>query len=402
MTATATPLCPHFGACGGCQYQDIAYPEQLRLKRAHLVRLLQQAGVEAPCDIAVHFAGPYHYRNRIRLRVESVAGQLRLGYNVRSTTEFLPITTCPIAAPVLWSTAESLLRTAAASRDAAYWLGAAAEVELFTNHDLSRVQLTLFCGPRTKAPDLRQPGHFASAFAAMSADAPQIIGASAAAFDPRTGPTGRTLAEAGSPGLNTTVAVSSASGESSETYWIRRGGFFQTNRFLLPTLVRLVCTDANNRPRGGGLAWDLYAGVGLFSRVLARSFGRVTAVEVNPAAVADLRSALSKSGPNSLAIQSTSLDFLRRAVFDRDRPGLIVLDPPRAGADFEVCGLLKRIAAPTLVYVSCDPATLARDLAALQASYSLADLHLLDLFPQTSHLETVAVLELREPNGPQP
>jgi 23S rRNA (uracil1939-C5)-methyltransferase len=384
---TATPLCPHFGTCGGCQYQDLAYAEQLRIKRAHLEDLFQQAGVEAPHEIELHSAEPYGYRNRIRLRIERIEGQLRFGYNLRTTTDFLPIATCPIAAPILIQTVESLLATTATNRDVAYWLNATAEVELFANDDLSRVQLTLFCAPRTKTPPISQPGHFADTFAALQAHAPQITGAAAIAFDPRTGPTGRTLAEAGASGLNYRVPFSPP---PDETYWITRGGFFQVNRFLLGTLVQLVTANRN-----GSLAWDLYAGVGLFSRILARSFTHITAVESNPTAAADLRSILAKLSPTSTVIESTTLEFLHRAVLDRDRPDLVVLDPPRAGAGVEACDLLNRIAAPTLVYVSCDPTTLARDLATLQSLYTISALHLVDLFPQTSHLETVVVLSRR-------
>jgi 23S rRNA (uracil1939-C5)-methyltransferase len=389
IISTTTPPCPHFGTCGGCQYQNLAYTEQLRIKRAHLEGLLQQANIEALPNITPHSAEPYGYRNRIRLRIERINKTLHLGYNIRTTTDFLPITTCPIAAPILWSTAESLLTTATKSRDAEYWLNATAEIELFTNDDLSRVQLTLFCAPRTKSPSVSQPGNFAKAFTALQTLAPQIIGAAAVAFDPRIGPTGRTLAEAGAPGLNYRVPISR---KPDETYWITRGGFFQVNRFLLETLIQLVCTKDGN-PRTGALAWDLYAGVGLFSRILARSFTRITAVEANPSAAADLRAALAKLSPISTAIESTTLDFLHRAILDRDRPGLIVLDPPRAGAGLEACELLTRIAAPQLVYVSCDPATLVRDLKALQPLYRITALHLIDLFPQTSHLETIALLE---------
>ena len=403
---SAIPRCPHFGTCGGCQYQDLAYPEQLRIKRARLEDLLQQTSVEVPRDITLHSAEPYEYRNRIRLRIErSVSvednesiegtnGQIRFGYNIRTTTEFLPITTCTIAAPILVETVEALLASADHNRDVAYWLNATSEVELFCNHDLTRVQLTLFCAPRTKTPPSSQPGNFASAFAALQASVPQITGAAAVAFDPRTGPTGRTLAEAGSSGLNYRVLVSPqhVSPKHDETYWITRGGFFQVNRFLLETLVRLV-TEVADKPRSGTLAWDLYAGVGLFSRVLARSFNRITAVEANTTAAADLRASLSKLSSNNLALESTTLDFLSRAVLDRERPDLIVLDPPRAGVGLEACELLKRIAAPSVVYVSCDPATLACDLQALQPLYRITALHLVDLFPQTAHIETIVLLE---------
>ena len=393
---TAAPLCPHFGTCGGCQYQDLTYPEQLRLKRANLADLLDQSNVEFPPEITLHSAEPYGYRNRIRLRIENIHGVLRFGYNLRTTTDFLPITTCPIAAPILIQTVESILATAATNRDAAYWLNATAEIELFTNDDLTRVQLTFFCAPRTKTPPRSQPGQFADALAALQADATQITGAAAVAFDPRTGPTGRTLAEAGASGLNYRIPLSPP---PDETYWITRGAFFQINRFLLQTLIDLV-TRHEGHPRSGSLAWDLYAGVGLFSRILARkgparAFTRITAVESNPTAAADLRAYLSKQSPTSTVADSTTLTFLRRAVLDRDRPDLIVLDPPRAGAGLEACDLLNRIAAPTLIYVSCDPTTLARDLAALQPLYRITALHLVDLFPQTSHQETVVVLDRR-------
>ena len=389
-----TAACPHFGACGGCHYQMASYPEQLRLKQSIFAQLLTSAGVDAPPEPMVHYAEPWGYRNRIRLRVARTVGggddtgtegSLRLGYNRHATTEFLPITTCLIAAPVLWSTAKSLLAAAAADRDAAYWLNATAEVELFCDHTMKRIQVTFFVAPRTKALF----DSLDRAAIALQAYAPQgvlITATAAAAFDARTGPTGRMIAEAGAPGLNYRVL--------DETYWITRGGFFQVNRFLLETLVDLVCKDEDQQ-RSGTLAWDLFAGVGLFSRVLARSFTQITAVESNPTAVADLRAALAKSGTPSTVHESTTLDFLTRAILDRDRPDLIVLDPPRAGVGLEACDLLARIAAATMVYVSCDPTTLARDLTALQPAYTIQSLHLVDLFPQTFHLETVAILQRR-------
>ena len=378
-----TPKCPHFGTCGGCQYQMVSAPEQLEIKRRILRAALEAAGVTAPADIAAHGAEPYGYRNRIRLRIERVSDELRLGYNVRATTEFLPITTCPIAAPALWSTAESVLATSAQDRDAEFWLAAASEMELFCNDDMTRIQVMLLCAPRTKA----KQGSLTRCFNAMRRIAPQIVGLAAIASDPRTGPTGRTLDAVGAAGLNYLVG--------DESYWISRGGFFQVNRFLLAKLVGLVCED-KGKARTGALAWDLYAGVGLFSRVLARSFMQVVAVESNPTADADNRTALSKLGLAHQAIHSTTLDFLRTAILQRERPELVVLDPPRAGAGVEACELLLRLMPREMVYVSCDPTTLARDLGVLQREYRIAATHLVDLFPQTFHMETVVVLERKK------
>ena len=371
---TATPLCPHFGVCGGCQHQDLAYSEQLRLKRTRLEEILHNAGIKDLPEMAVHSGEPWAYRNRIRLRLEHIGNERFVGYNHADSTDFLGITTCPIAAPVLWTAAEALLAAAAQDRDAAAWFDAAAQVELFCNDDLSRVQLTLLCPKKTAL----QPASFTRAIAALHL--PQLAGAAAVQVEARTGRPLRTLAETGASGLAYRVG--------DESYWISRGSFFQVNRFLLLTLVDMVC----NR-RSGELAWDLFAGVGLFSRLLARSFSQITAVEANPTAASDLRAALGKLGAQHTAVEATTLDFLRSAVLQRDRPELIVLDPPRAGAGAEACSLLERLAPNTMVYVSCDPTTLARDLRTLQPHYRIAELHLVDLFPQTSHVETVVVLQ---------
>jgi 23S rRNA (uracil1939-C5)-methyltransferase len=236
------------------------------------------------------------------------------------------------------------------------------------------VQLTLLCPKKTAL----QPASFARAIAAL--DLPQLAGAAAVQVEARTGRPLRTLAETGASGLAYRVG--------GETYWVSRGSFFQVNRFLVQTLVDLVCEQ-----RSGELAWDLFAGVGLFSRVLTRSFAQVTAVEANPSAASDLRAALGKLGEQHIAVEATTLDFLRSAMLQRDRPELIVLDPPRAGAGTDVCSLLERLAPRSIVYVSCDPTTLARDLRTLQPHYRIAELHLVDLFPQTSHVETVVELQ---------
>ncbi len=376
-----TPRCPHFGACGGCQYQMAVDPEQLALKREILYTELQNAGIAWHDEISTHNAQPYGYRNRIRVRIQRIAGALHFGYNIRATTDFLPVATCPISAPILVETVEALIALAGADRDAAHWLDATAEVELFVNDDLSRIQVTLFSAPRTKAPQ----GSFMRMISALQLRVPQVVGAAAAAFDPRTGPTGRILAEHGATGLNYKVHVGNG---QTETYWVSRGSFFQVNRFLIGKLVQLVRDG-----RSGAIAWDLFAGVGLFSRVLAKNFAQVTAVESNPSAAKDLGAALKKLGPQHRAVLQTTLDFLREAITQRERPDLIVLDPPRAGAGLEACALLGRIAAPRIVYVSCDPVMLARDLAALETSgYRMAAVHLVDLFPQTFHIETVVML----------
>ena len=377
MSESAIPRCPHFGACGGCQYQDHTYADQLDLKRTKLAELLHDAGINED-EIVIHASEPYEYRNRIRLRIERVDGALHFGYNRADSNAFLPIITCPIAAPILWSSAQSLLSHVTDFNTAAC-LQAAAQVELFCNDDLSRVQMTLLYAPRTAPPR----GSFDNMMQALQTSAPHITSAAAVSYDPRTGMLGRTLASFEATGLAYRV--------NAETYWISRGGFFQVNRFLVGKLVELVTAG-----RSGALAWDLFAGVGLFSRILAKSFREIIAVEANPSAAQDLRAALSKLGRQHTAAEATTLGFLQQAVTQRERPDLIVLDPPRAGAGAEACELLLRLAPREIVYVSCDPVTLARDLVILQRDYRIAATNLVDLFPQTAHIETVCFLERKQ------
>jgi 23S rRNA (uracil1939-C5)-methyltransferase len=386
----ANPVCAHFGSCGGCQLQRLTYSAQLAGKSAQLRALLDATGLALP-ELQPHPSPPLAYRNRIRLTLAEVAGQLRAGYLRSSespddpTPAFLPIDECPIAAPLLWRATEALL--AQINAQPALWLRNSQltidQMEIFTAADESSLQFTLYLRSGLKALPKRLTAEFTTLCESLRSALPELTGAGIATLptlskersrrneQPRPGPTW------GKPGLHYRV------GEID--YWVPRTAFFQVNRHLIPELLSLVTAN-----RTGQLAFDLYAGVGLFSRALAARFANVTAVEIaEPAA-----SALAATKLRNLhAVKATTLDFLRVAVLDRDRPDLIVLDPPRTGAGPEVCGLLARIAAPNLIYVSCSPQTLPADLTTLAASgYHIAELHLFDLFPQTTHIETVAVL----------
>jgi 23S rRNA (uracil1939-C5)-methyltransferase len=172
-------------------------------------------------------------------------------------------------------------------------------------------------------------------------------------------------------------------------YRVDQGAFFQVNRWLVDALVQRVTADVR-----GALAWDLFAGVGLFARQLAGRFARVIAVESASASIAALTHNL--RGTSASALKAATLQFLRRERAG-ERPDLIVVDPPRTGLGPETTALLAEIAAPEIIYVSCDPATLARDLRSLVDSrngpgYVIDQITLADLFPQTFHLETVVRL----------
>jgi 23S rRNA (uracil1939-C5)-methyltransferase len=365
------PRCAHFGQCGGCHYQHAAYPAQVQMKVAILQETLERAGLTALPAIQTHTGEPWAYRNRTRLRIAELEATLRVGYNRRGSNEFLAIHECPISAPLVWRAAEALLQIAAESSVTTRLLRDAVEVEFFTTGDEKKLQMTLFV---RKA----QPG-FAALCERMQEFVPELAGMDISLL-PSSAPQRRArnprpLESWGADGLNYPAA--------GDDYWISRGGFFQVNRFLVDKLVRIVTAG-----RRGAVVWDLYAGVGLFSRALAKGFQQVVAVD---AAANDL--SRSFMGPGKRAVEATTIEFLRSAVVQRERPELIVMDPPRAGVGAEVCALLVRISSPEIVYVSCDPVTLARDLKLLAATgYNIAEIHMVDMFPQTFHLETVMIL----------
>ena len=163
---------------------------------------------------------------------------------------------------------------------------------------------------------------------------------------------------------------------------VGRNSFFQVNRFLIDRLVD--CTVGN---ASGDSALDLYAGVGLFSARLAKQFKQVTAVESSRGAFRDLE----HNVPSVTAENKTTEEYL--AALEKT-PGLILVDPPRAGLGKQVVRELIRIRPLHLTIVSCDPATLARDLQSLIASgYKIGKVTLIDLFPQTFHVEAIVNLK---------
>jgi 23S rRNA (uracil1939-C5)-methyltransferase len=355
------PACPHFGACGGCNYQHAGYARQLAYKQAILRETLDRAGVRAPDEIAVLSAEPWAYRNRIRLAFDAHG---KPGYRGRRSHGIVPVAECPIAAPLLVRAALALAEPARAGA-AKLPLG---EVSLFCNADetamLATVELNSGAAQRLLS--------LASAWARQI---PQLAGVQF--MQPgRNGKQPRLLATWGDSSMLYTAL--------NLPYRVDHGAFFQVNRWLVDPLVETVTAGSS-----GKLAWDLYAGVGLFARRLGAAFEHVVAVESAPPSLAPLAHNLSAT--RGKAMRAETLAFLRQNT--REKPDLIVVDPPRTGLGAEVTTLLAAIGAPALVYVSCDPATLARDLRALTVSgYSIARLTLADLFPQTFHLETIVHL----------
>jgi len=374
------PACPYFGQCGGCHYQHASYEHQLEIKKEILRETLRRtAKLDLPCEIQVHPSPPWNYRNRSRLRLQTHSA-FSAGYFRFASHELLPVEQCPISSPLINRGIAALWQS---GRNGKVPEGVS-EVEFFANADDSQLLVELSSAAESRRAAVRT---WAEDFRATM---PEIAGVVAFRQAKPGGPHFQEkLLSLGTPYL--TYQTKQAA------YRVSAGSFFQTNRHLTDELVRIVTGG-----RSGDLALDLYAGVGLFSTALACDFHHIVSVESSQTSSADLSYNLPSHGE---AVQAATEQYLVRlespgrvgtgTVLPHipHTPDLAVVDPPRTGLGERVARQLASLRAPRLTYVSCDPATLARDLVPLLAAgYQVEQMHLVDLFPQTFHLESVVHL----------
>ena len=381
--------CPYFHRCGGCHYQHIPYERQVEFKAEILRETLHRiAKIDLKSEIHLHASPPWNYRNRTRLQVRTApefppqvgktggSGDpgFALGYFRWGSHEFLPVRECPISSPLINRMMARLLDLHGLSCPAAI-----EEIELFADADDQRLLAWAFCAREADQRDLLRWAE------ALEREMPEIGGvtffSSRRRVEEDETPGAKALAQSGAKALRYRSA--------NHEYRVSAGAFFQGNRYLIDELVSVVTGHAR-----GELALDLYAGVGLFAASLAQNFHHIFAVEASQTAYADL---LQNVPANVKAVGARTEDYLGgdylRSRRVQKRPDLVVLDPPRTGAGKTVIRSLVELGAPVVRYVSCDPATLARDLAPLLAAgYHIEEAHLFDLFPETFHIESVMLL----------
>jgi 23S rRNA (uracil1939-C5)-methyltransferase len=344
------PPCPYFGRCGGCDFQQLAYEAQLNAK-VEIIRdcLRRLGGIAEPPEISMMPSpDPWHYRARAEWQVD--LPNQRLGYFERGSRTVCDVAECAVLVPAL----ERQLEELRAQMRSGTLPDAVRDVQAAAGDEGVSLALTL-----------------------RSADAP-----------PAPAPSAREVTR--------TI--------SGERYHFNAEAFFQTNLELLPSLLECAIGDA-----AGDTAIDLYCGVGLFTLPLARRFKRVVGVEANGRATAFARRNLESRSPtvregsqakvapptvgNVRIVTSRVGDWLSENSRAFGAVDFLLLDPPRAGAENrDIAGILA-LRPRRISYVSCDPATLARDLKKLiTGGYSLDSVAAFDMFPQTHHVETVARL----------
>jgi 23S rRNA (uracil1939-C5)-methyltransferase len=376
------PPCPYYGRCGGCHWQHAAYPAQLAYKQAVVAEQLRRlAHIDAPpvqptlgsppnagtppndrSDEPLP-AGPWYYRNHAQFTAVAKAadpeGELRLGFAAAGSHDVVPIERCLLLHPLL--------------------------DEIYAQLDLDWPELTrlsLRAGVHT--------GERLSIFEAEDDEIPELE------VDVPMSCVFRH-----SDGTDLTLIGSGVYHEvlNGRRYRVSAASFFQVNSAQAQAMLDRVRTYLDPRPHDTLL--DLYSGVGVIGLSLAEQVGQVIGVEEHPAAVLDAAinaDALPAATSSNVDwIQGQAEEILPQLEAEISK---VVLDPPRSGCKPAVVQALLRLGPERIVYVSCDPATLARDGVLLrEGGYHLVEVQPLDMFPQTFHIETVSLWQRSEERG---
>jgi len=359
------PPCPYFGSCGGCQWQHIDYLAQGELKKEILRDILQRLGrlKEIPSIRIMLSPKPYDYRIRIQLKVKGKA----IGYYQERSHRIVEIDRCPISHPLVNQIIQELREESAA-------LSRMEEIEINVSPEEGRGVILFHphsCDRRTE--------HFMKEFLQGH---PILRGI---ALSRKGG-----VNFFGDPALNLTIHLSREGEKRNLKLRISPGSFSQVhpeqNEALIQTVLQFSEVNQGDR------VLDLYAGVGNLTLPLATRARGVLGIEENRVAVEDARFNAERNGMNHC-------DFIYGRVEDvfrnwkKETPDLIVLDPPRTGCK-TILDQLVRWKPRKIIYVSCEPTTFSRDLRLFsERGYSLQRLGLIDMFPQTYHMEVVGLLK---------
>ena len=382
--ARRPPACRAFGACGGCVLQHLDYQAQLEWKRARVARALSAVDVAvAPCVASPH---PLGYRNRSKLVPARATGQLILGAFAPRTHDVVNLAGCRIAEPPLDETATAL----AALLDAA---GVAPYDETGLTGDLRHVVLRASHDGRVLATWVvaRPLADGATLARAFRAARPEVVGV----VEHLNRGRGNAIFAADASGdrvLDGEATIEDRVDVGGRAVRLRLSGgaFFQANRGVAALAYAAIADGLSVRP--GDRVVDAYCGVGGIALALAGSgAGEIIGIEAHAGAVADAEASAALNGVTNARFIAADAAGALAAI---DRADVVVLNPPRKGCAPDVLAEVVRLAPRAIAYLSCDPDTLARDLAWLAGrGYRAAGaVTPYDMLPHTPHVEALAIL----------
>ncbi len=380
------PAHPELGESGGFQWQHLAYPAQLVWKTRIVRQLLARIGhfAAAPVQPTIGMpptSDPWRYRTVAQF---AIGPDGAIGFRRAGSHDVLEMASCPLVHPAL----DVLYQRVRAWMLAEWGESASSFVERFTLRVAADPTVN---GGDTNAGVLAIEARPGSTF--DGAGGPEAVGEALLAAAPDLAgvvvlgmPGGRGRIVVGQDFLYDRVL--------DRVFRISAGSFFQVNASQTPVLVRQAMMAANPRPNDWAL--DGYSGVGLFSLFLADAVTHVHAIESQPSAVADARASAALNNATNVTVTEGVLErVLGGLVRQRERVDVALVDPPRSGCHPRALMQIGQLSPRALVYVSCDPSTLARDLQLFcgEGGYQLVSVQPVDLFPFTSHVECVALCE---------
>jgi 23S rRNA (uracil1939-C5)-methyltransferase len=385
------PACRHFGACGGCLFQHVDYGTQLELKSRHLRRLFDAAGLpDEAALLAPVTASPalYGYRNKMEFAFGEKHGALALGLREKATgrrrqtyRRTLPLDECPIFSPVVERVFPVLSGFARdhglGGFEPATGRGQLRHLVLREGKRTGELMAVLVTAPLPDLDLAPLAGRLLEAAPALRSFSHAVSGRGADCVEHEA-----VRLVAGAPFIE--------EGLAGLTFRVYPQTFFQTNTAAAELLYRAIGEAVPLGPSSRVLG--LYCGSGAIELSLAGTAGRVTGVDSSPANIATaVENALVNRIDNVAFVPATVESLAERS--PREPADVVLVDPPRVGLTNKAMRQTRQIGAPSVIYVSCNPESLARDLRAFrEAGYRVAALRPFDLFPHTPHVETLAVL----------
>ncbi len=352
------PPCPYFSQCGGCSYQHISYPRQLELKRQVVQDSLKRIGrIDIKVNPVVGMENPWQYRNKVEWHTGAESGQLTMGYYINDSRVLMGIDSCLLISREMQEYSQYI-------KEHLDELKIPADCEVIVRQSSSNQEMMLiFIGTGTSEIDFAKMLNYRELSSIYSIDQ------------------GITRLHYGNQSLTEKI--------NDLEYEISPLAFFQVNHSQMIKMMEIIKDYAHLR--AGDNVLDAYCGTGSIALALADKVHKVVGVE-------SFKTSIKNAKRNAFKNNITNCKFIKGACEEiipnlEENFDVVILDPPRAGCKAELIQAVTDKSPRCIIYVSCNPATLARDLAIFNnAAYTVDQVQPIDMFPQTGHVETICLM----------
>lgn len=377
------PLCPYFKRCGGCSFMHMDYSAQLEIKRSETEQTLRRiSGLDINVENCIGMVNPYHYRNKAQFPVCSVNGEVKIGFYAPRSHNIVNIDRCVIQHEctdrIISAVRLAVEQTGISIYDEARHTGDLRHIVSRVSYKTGQCVIMLV----VNSGNLKGQDKWISILRERVPECSGIV----LNINRERGNVilgGEIKPLWGEPSLDESLC--------GLDFVLSPLSFMQVNPVQAENLYKLAVSMAGLT--GKERVLDAYCGIGIMTMLLAKEASEAIGVEIVKSAVRDARRAAAANNINNVRFETGDCARILPELFEKGAlPDVIVLDPPRAGCEASLLDAIIKTNVPRIVYVSCDPATLARDLAVLGGKYNAERVQILDMFPMTGHVECVVLL----------